>query len=831
MDPRPRPHRLHAERILAQVKTSLFDAPTYRVGRFELRERIGGGGMGIVYRAHDPELEREVALKLLHHDDARPGGASHADSLREARAAARVVHPNVVTVHEVGIACAEAYVAMELVRGTTLRRWLEGARRSVPEILDVFTAAGRGLAAAHAAGIVHRDFKPDNVLIRDDGQVKVVDFGLARVCSETVESLETTTGAEEPSGESVTHRWAGTPAYMAPEQHQGRVASPRTDQFAFCVSLHEALFGHRPSVEPSTGREELPRTEATVAGRAGVPRRVLAVIERGLQAQPAARWDGMDELLDRLEQARRRPKLALPMVVAGIVAAGVAVATWPTTPSPAVSPPCDGPDRLDGIWDDEHRAALHEVLAAPGRDASLAGDVVEQLDDYAQQWGEVDARHCEAMRGPVAHPALAIRAEQCIDERRLALGALVEVITGPAELPPDRVRQAVAALPRMEDCADELRLRAMPAPPLDPEVARRVREQERIVERAHALNLAGQREQAMSVATEAIATAREIGYPPLLVEALSELGEAQGALRRPEAAATLEEAVLIAEEAGDDLDKTEISIYLAAYTAYYARDVEAARSHARRASASLARIGTPSDVEIRLLAARAGIEWVAEDYDAALELANQSIERWEASERDDPQQIISPLTMAANIHTMRDQWQQAEQLHRRALAISIAAQGPNNGTALSIRNNLALNYQAAGDLEAAIAELEALLELHRARGADGRVDVARVMRLLCGLHQDEGDLDRAAACIGPALAASTALGLPMEQRLTLIRAAKIHLARGELDEAMRQGCRARALIEAEPEPDRSRARAQLAAAFEGNDEPSSDRCDPDDADQ
>lgn len=831
MDPRPRPHRLHAERILAQVKTSLFDAPTYRVGRFELRERIGGGAMGIVYRAHDPELEREVALKLLHHDDARPGTTGHADTLREARAAARVVHPNVVTVHEVGLAGAEAYVAMELVRGTTLRRWLEGGRRSGPEILDVFAAAGRGLAAAHAAGIVHRDFKPDNVLIGDDGHVKVVDFGLARVHSEASDSLELESGPDKPSGESVTHRGAGTPAYMAPEQHQGRAASPRTDQFAFCVSLHEALFGHRPSVDPTTERDAPSRAEAGAAGRARVSRRVLAVIERGLQPEPAARWASMDALLEQLAMATRKPKLVVPVVAAGLMAASVAIATWPTTPSPAASPPCDGPDRLEGIWDDERRAVLDEVLAAPDRDPTLTDDVAEQLDDYARRWGEVDARHCEAMRSPVAQPALAIQTEQCIDQRRIALEALVEVLAERDKLSPDQVRQAVAALPRVEDCTDEVHLRAMPAPPLDPELARRVREQRRIVQRAHALNLSGQREQALLVATEAIAAAREIGYPPLLVEALIELGQAQGALQHPEAAATLEEAVLLAEEAGDDLHKTDISIYLAAYTAYYARDVEAARSHARRASASLARIGTPPDVEMRLLAARAGIEWVAADYDAALELATQSIERGEASEGGAAQQLISPLTMAANIHTMRGQWQQAEQLHRRALSISAAAHGPNNGVALSIRNNLALNYEAAGDLDAAIAELEALLELHHARGTDGRIDIARVMRLLCGLHLDKGELDRAAACIGPALAAATAVDLPVERRLTHIQAAEIHLARGELEQAMRQGCRARAVIEAEPEPDRSRARTQLAAAFEGNDEPSADRCDTDDAAQ
>jgi len=215
-----------------------------RVGRFIVLDRLGHGGMGVVHAAFDPELDRKVALKLVLPE--RDGGAhARARLLREAQAMARLAHPNVVAVHDVGTIDDRVWIAMEYVRGRTLTLWLAEARRSWRQIVDMFAQAGEGLRAAHEVGLVHRDFKPDNVMIGDDGRARVMDFGLARAGSDPLAEQET---GEPRSAPLVTQLGAvvGTPRYMAPEQWQGCVADAQADQFAFCVALWEALYGQLP---------------------------------------------------------------------------------------------------------------------------------------------------------------------------------------------------------------------------------------------------------------------------------------------------------------------------------------------------------------------------------------------------------------------------------------------------------------------------------------------------------------------------------------------------------------------------------------------------------
>ncbi|MCY1070638.1 protein kinase [Nannocystis sp. RBIL2] len=329
--PGPRPGALsdlEAKLLAAKVGGRLFQRPAepVQLGRYRLLGRLGQGGMSVVFRAQDPQLRREVAVKLLHSPRGQPDPEQLARLRREAQALGRLSHPNVVQVFEIGEADGQSFVVMEFVRGTTLREWLRARPRALAEVVAMVSQAGRGLAAAHAAGIIHRDLKPENVLVGEDGRARVVDFGLARA---NPGAADTSTGSlDAPLTKSGTV--LGTPAFMAPEQLRdpGR-ADARSDQFSFCVMAYEALLGERPF-------EDL---AAVAAGRlrppppgTPVPTRLREALLRGLRTDPAERWPTMDALLAALTAAdgeakagpRRRRWLigagALALVVAAVLA-------------------------------------------------------------------------------------------------------------------------------------------------------------------------------------------------------------------------------------------------------------------------------------------------------------------------------------------------------------------------------------------------------------------------------------------------------------------------------------------------------------------------------
>jgi len=320
--------------LLAAVTTGLPDAtppaPSLNLdgaNRYQIEGPVGAGGMGIIYAARDRQLDRLVALKMLRAVEAGEVLETlQARVLREARTMARLAHPNVVAVYDVGVLDGLVFVAMEFVEGGNLTDWLKSKSRGWAEVLDVFLPAGRGLAAAHAAGIVHRDFKPDNVLIGKGGRVRVTDFGLARLAAApSVGVPHECPKVQSPPVASLTSGLlVGSPAYMAPEQMRGQQADQRSDVFSFCVALWEALFGERPFAGETLN--ELERTIGDGAlrqptGDRQVPRWLMSSLKRGLAAHPSERYDSMDALLARLEQGRsspaasRRRLLAIPIVL------------------------------------------------------------------------------------------------------------------------------------------------------------------------------------------------------------------------------------------------------------------------------------------------------------------------------------------------------------------------------------------------------------------------------------------------------------------------------------------------------------------------------------
>jgi len=307
--------------------------PGTRIGRYHVESVVGQGGQGVVLAALDPLLHRHVAIKLL-----RADRGAHAELLREGQAIARLRHPNVITVFDVGSDGEDLFIAMELVRGTTLHGWLGAAPRGWREVLARFVPAARGLAAAHAAGLAHGDFKPANVLLGDDGRVVVGDFGLARVA-----------GDDAGTAQDAIH---GTPAYLAPEQWDGAPADARSDQFGFCVALYEALYGARPfDVRDGAGVAVI--ADAVRTGRraprprARVPGWLARALERGLAIEPAARFASMDALIAALVPRRRRARWIAAGATVAVIAAAAAIGLGATPGSRVLgaAPGCEAAAR------------------------------------------------------------------------------------------------------------------------------------------------------------------------------------------------------------------------------------------------------------------------------------------------------------------------------------------------------------------------------------------------------------------------------------------------------------------------------------------------------
>lgn len=311
------------------------------LGRYVIDKLVGVGGMGSVYLARDQNLDRDVALKVLHRgeDDAR----RRSRVFREARALAKLSHPNVVAVYDADSAGNDVYLAMEFVDGQTLAEWLARGERSPRQVLDAFAQAGRGLSVAHAAGIAHRDFKPENVLVGREGRVRVTDFGLATLgISFDEEASATTEPARSTFRTTRNGTRGGTLAYMAPEQHAGGRADARSDQFSYCVALYEALYGSRPFGEPRAPKF----VEAVLAGNvlppssSRIPRTAHAALLRGLRRNPSDRFASMEELMKALGMAPSKG-VSAPASIAAIgfvaVVAGALAFGLTKEPQPAAT--------------------------------------------------------------------------------------------------------------------------------------------------------------------------------------------------------------------------------------------------------------------------------------------------------------------------------------------------------------------------------------------------------------------------------------------------------------------------------------------------------------
>ena len=446
--------------------------PGTTFGRYLVTKRLGAGGAGTVHAAYDPELDRRIALKLLHRRWSEQGTDQHPDWRRlvvEARALARLSHPNVVVVYEVGIEGGLAYLATELVDGTDLAHWLAAPPRpSWSAILDAFVAAGRGLAAAHDARVIHGDFKPANVLIGSDGRPRVADFGVARVHPST-DPHETGRSVDEPGDLDTTARGlVGTPYYMAPEQLDGGRADERSDQYSFCLALLESLLGRRlydaPSVPALVTAKLVPVEQRGDLEEA--PRPLRAALQRGLAISPDARHPSMPALLDALTGWRaRRRRQRIGVALGGAIAGGVALG-WGMFGADA-SAGCEGASRhVDGVWsaDRRERIAAAFARARPTLGPESWAKVEEGVAAWAGEWVDARREACMAARYRETDDAVADARQRCLDDRLAQLGALLEVLEAADETTVLRLVEAVHALPSVDACTDDAVVRWFPAP-------------------------------------------------------------------------------------------------------------------------------------------------------------------------------------------------------------------------------------------------------------------------------------------------------------------------------------------------------------------------------
>jgi Tfp pilus assembly protein PilF/predicted Ser/Thr protein kinase len=764
------------------------------IGRYVVLSKLGAGAMGVVLAAYDPELDRKVALKLL-----RAAGDDKARSRlqREAQALAKLDHRNVVGVHDVGIHDEQLFVAMEFVEGRTLGAWmraLPSSGRPPPwrEVVRVFTEAGRGLAAAHEAGLVHRDFKPENVMISSDGRVRVMDFGLARVIGEDSPAEPRAPEQHGPLLSTLTQTGAllGTPAYMASEQFQGLPADAHSDQFGFCVALYEALYGQRPFLGKSLAEliHALESERIEPAPReTNVPSWLRKVVVRGLAKSRAQRWPSMQALLDALadDPAVRRRKW---WVAAGVVAL-LALATWAvlTAVQRDAATCTDMADKLAGTWDAARRDEVQAALL--GTSLGHAGDtwerVAARLDDYADAWVAARVDACEATHRGEQSGELLDRRMACLDEHLGRLRATVDELAQADATLLGRAVQMVSSLPAIERCADASTLMAKVAPPEDPSVRERVAELDEQLLVARAKYDAGRYDAALVLVDAVSLDANELGYEPLQARAWllqatlqTSTGNYAAAVATFERAYAAALAQRMADESaqaaawlvyvvGYDLGRPEDGRRWAidaeplsradgseAARASYFESMSAvaeiegklgeARDHQARALALLEAVHGPNHLKLAALLNNAGI---VADLQGELVQARHYYQR-ALSIREREQGKGHPLvgnTLAnlAGISYLEDKFVEARRDYERAIEIQEAALGPEHPHVADALNGLGAVARAEGKLdEARRLYLRALPILERAQGPE-HPDVTNVVSNLGTLAVVEGKFDEA----------------------------------------------------------------------------------------
>jgi tetratricopeptide (TPR) repeat protein len=721
---------------------------------------------------------------------------------------ARLQHPNVVAVYDVGTHGDEIFIAMEYVEGATLAHWLKEKPRPWREVIDVFVAAGRALAAAHEAGIVHRDFKPDNVILGTDRRVRVLDFGLARSApienasapGDAIETLARTDARSLAVTQTDARLFAGTPLYMSPEQWRSLPADALSDQFSFCVALFEALHGVRPFAEDSvTGlaqavlggevRRELPEK--------GVPVWLRKIVVRGLSVDPKARYASMEALLQALtdDPAQRRRRW---LVAAGALGLVAAAAIGYRSVERGRSALCSGADKKwADIWDASRKQAVHASFAATH--AVFAEDswraVERALDGYVRDWVNMYTDSCKAtrIRGEQSEDLLDLRAE-CLENRRRELRAQVELLAAADAKTVERAVPAIQSLGSISACADTVALRLPTRPPPDAETRARVEKVRGEVARAMALRNHTRFKEGLAVAAVAAGEASALGYRPLEGEALVELGLLQlpagdwrsaeqtfqkalvaaigsrsgpvavrawmGLIRVDEKLARFDEAqtwgrlarAMLDSFGGNDQLLMSLFLQVANISRGQGKHDEALQ-HCRSALALAERMrGETYPWAVSALSCEGGVLSAQGKYDEALASDRRALEIDEATLGPQHPELGPLLIGMGNVFYGQYKYGEALSHYERARTIMETSLGPKHPDVASVINNIGNVYLAQGKYDEALAQYRTSLALKETGLGAQHPGVAASLANIGAILNKQGKFDEALVSLQRALA-------------------------------------------------------------------------------
>jgi eukaryotic-like serine/threonine-protein kinase len=746
--------------------------PGTMLGRYEIGEMLGAGGMGAIYRAHDPYLSRDIALKLLHrYRQLLPDvDEQQARLLREARALARLSHPNVVAAHDVGVHDGAVFIAMELVAGVSLATWLE-TRPGRGAAMRAMVAAGRGLAAAHEAGVLHRDFKPSNVMVSPDGRIRVVDFGLARAANAN------DAGPPAPAAHAVspflerdiTRAGAlmGTIGFMAPEQLLGDTANARADQFSYAATVFYALVGCPPfrGANADEYRAALVRGEQT-RWPAAVPRRIRRIVDRGLAVRDDARFPSVAAMVDALERAcasRRRGGLAMAAAVAVLAAAGsgLAAAAWSRDRDRTDAPSCAVAETaFDGVWDGPRRAAVERGFARAGRphQAATFERVAAHFDDFRSRWMAMRREACEAthVRHEQSERVLEVRSA-CLDRQRAQVATLVELFSEASAALVDRAVDVSLQIGEIEPCSDVGALLGE-AERLPEDRARRaeVASIESALDSVRTARIAGRWKEALARAEQLIGQAERLGYRPSLARATFEVGTLQGALGRGESEATYHRALELASAAGLTRLTASISaalLHLATSEGRW-RDAEPI---VPMVEAAVRQAGDPPALRIGLLRGKALLLLARGEHAAAIAKLEEALIECAKLGPDGARLRGSVENEIARVLLDQGDLSGAARKIEEAIAELKRTQGPAHPRVLMAYENLANVLVEARDREGTLAALAESRKLVAAM-PDMRRSAAVIPATEARLWQRLGDCARALPLYRDALALFAAKG-------------------------------------------------------------------------